>query len=83
VLIRTIDGLVLQPGVHGADWEACVQAEEEHKAVSQTDHKLAAIMEREAGSASPGYASGLKRSCGWVTANTGASFSTFSLTTAC
>jgi hypothetical protein len=40
-------------------------------------------MEREAGSASPGYASGLKRSCGWVTANTGASFSTFSLTTAC
>uniref|UniRef100_A0ACD5V4V2 Uncharacterized protein n=1 Tax=Avena sativa TaxID=4498 RepID=A0ACD5V4V2_AVESA len=40
------------------------------KAVSQTDHKLAAMLEREAGSASPGHASGLKRRCSWVTANT-------------
>jgi DNA-3-methyladenine glycosylase I len=44
------------------------------KAVPQTDHKLAAMLEREAGSASPGCASGLKRRCAWVTANTGASF---------
>ncbi|KAM0917132.1 hypothetical protein ACQ4PT_009755 [Festuca glaucescens] len=40
------------------------------KAVSQTDHKLAAMLEREAGSASPGHSSGLKRRCAWVTANT-------------
>ncbi|XP_047068864.1 uncharacterized protein LOC124676894 [Lolium rigidum] len=40
------------------------------KAVPQTDHKLAAMLEREAGSASPGCASGLKRRCAWVTANT-------------
>lgn len=40
------------------------------KTVPQADHKLAAMLEREAGSASPGYASGLKRRCAWVTANT-------------
>ncbi|CAM0903955.1 unnamed protein product [Alopecurus aequalis] len=40
------------------------------KTVSHTDHKLAAMLEREAGSASPNYASGLKRRCAWVTANT-------------
>ena len=45
------------------------------KTVSHTDQKLAAMLEREAGSASPNHASGLKRRCAWVTANTGASFS--------
>lgn len=40
------------------------------KTVSQADHKVSAMLEREAGSASPSDASGLKRRCAWVTANT-------------